>query len=111
TAHESVRRLIERCLLPLRIFELFHGEEAHQKRELFDDVAQTSVDCLKNKLKTVHESKEKTQIRLEKINREMMPELMTLAEQAGNDSEHVADLSNALAFTLRNISIDAYNNE
>lgn len=160
---EAARGLIEQSYPSLTVYELFHGKEAHQKTELFDEVAVASVDCLVTYQKTtddnhafvellrrtipfatsteirrrlenninigegnikrqsleqhyaelqrIQESKEKACQRLETLKRKLVPVLSVLTGREGGGSQLVHELSNALAFVLRGISIDAYNNE
>lgn len=42
----EAQNLLEHCLPLLEIYELFHGKTAHQKTELFDEVADVAADCL-----------------------------------------------------------------
>jgi len=46
TAHEAARTLIEHATPLLELFDLFFGEQEHFQKELFDDVANTVVNCL-----------------------------------------------------------------
>lgn len=43
---ESARKLIELCSPLQNLFELFHGTESYHKTELFDEVAETIVNCV-----------------------------------------------------------------
>jgi hypothetical protein len=45
-AHEAARILIEHAHPLLEVFDLFFGEQAHFQKEIFDDVANTAVNCL-----------------------------------------------------------------
>lgn len=160
---EAAILLIDECGRLLLLYELFHTRDAHQKTELFDEVASASVDCvvdyqkstgdnalfvevldttlrlatapdlrervernigigrsnlrgeaiqpLYDRLKNIRDSKELGKIRLNDIKQWMMPELASLAESQGVDSETTSDFSEALAGTLRGISIDAHNDE
>ena len=160
---EAARLLIDECGRLHFLYDLLHTSDAHQKTELFDEVATASVDCLvdyqkatgdnalfvevlsatlrmatapavrerleKNlglgrsnlrgealqplydRLKNIRESKESGKTRLIDVKQWMMPELASLAESHGADSEITIDFSEALAGTLRGISIDAHNDE
>ena len=63
------------------------------------------------RLKNIRESKESGKIRLYEVKKWMVPELASLAEAQGADSELTNDFSDALAGALRGISIDAHNDE
>ncbi len=160
---EAAKLLVEECDRLRFLYELFHSKDAHQKTELFDEVAAASIDCVVDYqnstddnrlfvevlratiplatnselreriqqnlvigesnirgealrplyawLKKIAESKESGKARLGEIKRRMMPELASLAESPGTDSMLINDFSDALANTLRGISIDAHNNE
>jgi len=43
---ETASQLMVHCCRYLDIFDIFYGKTAHQKTELFDEVAEASVDCL-----------------------------------------------------------------
>jgi hypothetical protein len=45
-AHEAARILIEHAHPLLEVFDLFFGEQEHFQKELFDEVANTAVNCL-----------------------------------------------------------------
>jgi hypothetical protein len=62
-------------------------------------------------LKTIQESNQKNREKLQRLSRDLLPELTKLVEQEGNDSHLVAGLSNALTIALKGISIDAHNSE
>src|SRR5262249_44586435 len=70
-----------------------------------------AIQPLYARLKTIRESKESGKIRLSEVKKQLMPELALLAESEGADSELTKDFSEALAGTLRGISIDAHNDE
>jgi flagellar hook-basal body complex protein FliE len=160
---EAAKLLVDECGRLHFLYELFHTKDAHQKTELFDEVAAASVDCVVDyqkstddnrlfvevlrasmalatavelreriqrnleigegnirgeaiqplyaRLKTIRESKETGKIRLSEVKKQLMPELALLAESQGADSELTKDFSEALAGTLRGISIDAHNDE
>lgn len=42
---EAAKHLIEECFRLRHFYELFHEKDAHQKTELFDEVATTSINC------------------------------------------------------------------
>jgi hypothetical protein len=160
---EAANLLVDECGRLHFLYELFHSKDAHQKTELFDEVAAATVDCVVDyqkstndnrlfvevlrasmalatavelreriqrnieigegnirgeaiqplyaRLKTIRESKESGKIRLSEVKKQLMPELALLAESQGADSELTKDFSEALAGTLRGISIDAHNDE
>ena len=45
-AHEAARILIDHAHPLLEVFDLFFGEQEHFQKELFDEVANTAVNCL-----------------------------------------------------------------
>jgi hypothetical protein len=160
---QAAKLLVDECGRLHFLYELFHTKDAHQKTELFDEVAAASVECVvdyqnstddnrlfvevlratmplatatdlreriqrnlkigeKNirwetiqplyaRLKNIRESKESGKIRLYEVKKWMVPELASLAEAQGADSEITNDFSDALADALRGISIDAHNDE
>ena len=160
---EAAKLLVDECGRLHFLYELFHTKDAHQKTELFDEVAAASVDCVVDyqnstddnrlfvevlratmplataadlreriqrnlkigegnirgetiqplyaRLKNIRESKESGKIRLYEVKKWMVPELASLAEAQGADSELTNDFSDALAGALRGISIDAHNDE
>ena len=62
-------------------------------------------------LKALQESNQKNREKLQRLSRDLLPELAKLVEQNGNDSQLVVEFSNALTIALKDISIDAYNSE
>jgi hypothetical protein len=163
SAHDAARKLIDHAATVQGLFDLFYEKESHQRGELFDEVAQASLDCLvayqratndnqtfislleqalpfatsvdlrekiqqninffkhyiRSKaleplyavLKTIQESTQKNNEKLQRLSRDLLPELAKLVEQQGNDSQLVVEFSNALTIALRSISVDAYNSE
>jgi hypothetical protein len=163
TGADAAEELLEHCLPLSDLYELFHGKDAYQKTELFDEVALTSLECIisyqkktgdnercvdllrfamslataidirqriqkninlgeKNVrwkaldplyalLRSIQESSNAARVRLVELKRNLMPHLAALAEQEGDHSDLVEELSNALAVVLRGISIDAHNDE
>jgi hypothetical protein len=43
---DAAEELLEQCFPLSDLYELFHGKEAYQKTELFDEVAEATLDCL-----------------------------------------------------------------
>jgi hypothetical protein len=43
---DAAEELLEQCFPLSDLYELFHGKEAYQKTELFDEVAVATLDCL-----------------------------------------------------------------
>lgn len=43
---EAAKLLVDECTRMHFLYELFHTKDAHQKTELFDDVAAASIDCI-----------------------------------------------------------------
>jgi hypothetical protein len=163
SGHDAARKLIDQAAIFQGLFDLFYEKESHQRAELFDEVAEASLDCLfayqratndnetfvsllgqtlpfatsqalrekiqknintfKNYirskaleplyavLKTIQESTQKNREKLQRLSRDLLPELAKLVEQQGNDSPLVAEFSNALTIALKSISVDAHNSE
>jgi hypothetical protein len=163
SGHDAARKLIDQAGGIQELFGLFYKNGSHQKAELFDEVAQASLDCLvayqratndnetfvsllgqtlpfatsvalrekiqqninffksyiRSKaleplyavLKTIQESTQKNREKLQRLSRDLLPELAKLVEQQGNDSQLVAEFSNALTIALKSISVDAHNSE
>jgi hypothetical protein len=70
----------------------------------------SALEPLFTRLRTIQDSTEPPRVRFERINSELMPELILLAEQHSDDPGYLTEFSNALAITLRGLSVDAYNN-
>ena len=49
---EIATQVMERCAPLMEIYDLFHGREAHQRNDLFDEVAETVVELLVGHQKT-----------------------------------------------------------
>jgi hypothetical protein len=69
------------------------------------------LDPLYTLLKGVQESKESARVRLLRFNAELMPQLAAFVQQEGAGSELVNQICDAMAIVLREISLDAHNNE
>jgi hypothetical protein len=163
SGHDAARKLLDQASGSQELFGLFYKNGSHQKGELFDEVAQASLECLiayhkttndnetfvsllqetlplatsvtlreniqrnidffkhyiRSKaleplyavIRTIQESNQKNREKLQRLSRDLLPELAKLVEQNGNDSQLVAEFSNALTIALKDISIDAHNSE
>lgn len=70
-----------------------------------------SLEPFHAELKKIQDSKAKAEIRLIQIKQQMMPRLLVLSEAEKGQSTLTNEMSDSIAIVLRDISIDAHNNE
>lgn len=153
--------LLSLCRPMMDLFDLFHGEDAHQRNDLFDEVAETvvgiaDVDWGANKnaqrilpifktalelatgihlrgriikeisdieglvareklapifqaLEEINDSKDKSGLKLEKINNQVLPKLPELSQEYGHQSEAISNLCDSIAIVLKGVAVAAHN--
>jgi len=63
------------------------------------------------KLKKIQDSKEKADLRFSQLKQQIMPHLLASTEAQGDQSSLTNEMSNSIAIVLRQISIDAHNDD
>lgn len=108
--NETFVELLKECL------KYATGMEVRQRIQKNIDIGEgnlrhEALDPFYAELKKIQESKEKAKTRFEQVKLKGMPHLLFFAETEENQTDLIAELSDALAVVLRGISIDAHNHE
>lgn len=104
-----------RKILPIfeKALELASGTNLRDqiKKEISDINKVIALAPIFEALKEIHESKDKSRVKLQRITKSIIPQLPALSQQCGYHSKSFMDLSDTVAVVLKGISVNAYNDE
>jgi len=108
--NESFVTKIKECL------QFATGMDVRQRIQKGIDIAEGNIrgkalEPFYAKLKIIQDSKDKAEERFTQVKQQMMPHLLALTEAQVDQNSLTNEMSNSIAIVLRQISIDAHNDE
>ena len=108
--NESFVAKIKECL------QFATGMDVRQRIQTSIDIGEGNIrgkalEPFYAELKKIQDSKAKAELRFRQIKLQMMPRLLALTEAEGDQSSLTNEMSDSIAIVLRQISIDAHNDE